>query len=98
MIEGPGPPLTVRRTNGPIGVAPTSFWAMICRSEPGVDGRRDTHRILLLWCFEGGETSGSAHRIAAICPCRLSTYGIRGFALLNPARAHAGSGRGDTYA
>ena len=48
MIDGPGPPGTVRCTSGPTGVLPTSSWALICRSDPGGYGRRDTQRILLL--------------------------------------------------
>jgi hypothetical protein len=93
MIEGPGPPGTVRLTAGPSGIDPTSLRALIRRSDPGTPRRRDTQRILLLWVRGGGEKSVAPHTIAPISPFEASTNGIRGLGLLNPVRAQVGSRR-----
>lgn len=46
MIDGPGPPITLRPTGEPTLVDPIIRWALIRRSEPELVG--ETQRILLL--------------------------------------------------
>ena len=48
MIEGPGPPITLRAAGAPTSLEPIICWALIRRSDPGTDGPCETHRILLL--------------------------------------------------
>ena len=91
MIDGPGPPGTARLTGSPSRLVPIIRCARIRSEEPGRVETRDTQRILLVWLLEGGELSGFAHWIAAIRPDAPNSYGIRGRASLNPARAHTGS-------
>ena len=91
MIDGPGPPATARLTGAPARLVPIIRCARIRREDPGRVETRDTHRILLVWSLEGGESSGVPHWIAAIRPDAPNSYGIRGRASLNPARAHTGN-------
>ena len=58
MIDGPGPPITRRRTGLPTARSPSMRWALILRLESDFTGPFDTHRILLLRTFDGGEKSG----------------------------------------
>jgi hypothetical protein len=45
-------------------------WALILRLESDFTGPFETHRILLLRTFDGGEKSGEPNTSAAICPER----------------------------
>lgn len=90
MIDGPGPPLTVRLTGSPIALESVIRCALMRRSDREAGGVRETHRILLLWSF-GGDCSGLPQTIPAISPDLPSAYGIRGFGSEKPPRAHIGS-------
>src|SRR5579862_3346791 len=59
MMDGPGPPATVRRCTAPTAVPPISCRAVISRDEPPVAGRFETQRILLERPGGVGVTSGS---------------------------------------
>jgi len=48
MIDGPGPPISLRTTGEPIVLAPFIRWALISKSEPEESAARATQRILLL--------------------------------------------------
>src|SRR4051812_898659 len=91
MIEGPGLLSTTRRTGRPTAVLPRIRCALMRRSEPATDGRRETQRILLLRSFSAGARSGSPKTSAAIRPDRPTTYGITGSLSLKPLRAQTGS-------
>jgi hypothetical protein len=57
MIDGPGPPATLRITGTPTVLDPLIRWALILRADAfGV--LRETQRILLLRRGLGGDTSG----------------------------------------
>lgn len=57
MIDGPGPPATLRATGAPTGLDPFIRWARILSADAfGVV--RETQRILLLRPGRGGERSG----------------------------------------
>ena len=72
MIDGPGPPITLRLTGAPRGLEPIIRCALICRSEPGTVDSCDAQRILLLYFFDGGESSRLEPRPAAVPPSRAA--------------------------
>jgi len=93
MIDGPGPPATCLVT---VWFAPSRVaWIRSGVNAPWFT--RETQRILLLTFGSGGACSGlrSAQRMATISPRSLMTYGMGCVGGWNPARAQAGSWRGD---
>src|SRR4051812_43295194 len=87
MIDGPGPPVTLRST---VSSAPSNF-AVISRSLPVVSGARDTQRILLPRSGAGGALSGAPKITPRMSPDFPKTWGLPEPAPLKPVGAHVGN-------